>query len=546
MAERDVKVLHCPGSNLKLGSGLAPVVEMRAKGISVSLGADGAACNNHLDMFEEMRLAAVLQSVRHQPGALTARDAVQMATREGARALGLEHEIGSIEVGKRADLILIDATGTLIPYSTIVYASRGTDVRTTIVDGEVLVDDFRPTRWDPAEISRGPGRGHGPGRRATGSDVGPPSGGSTANLFSAALVYYVVARHIVPRHMTTIKRDPAPYLPLTPAAFHVLLALADGAKHGYLILKDVEERTGGEVRLSTGTLYGLIKRFLDDELIVETAARRRRPRAAAALQADAVRPPGGARRSGAPRTTGVGRARRAASSGARVATWPHRVYRAAAADAAARIPRGVRPRNDAGVRRQPRVAARRTSAGVDRCSALARCALDQLRVDLRHAIRGLLRQKTFTLTAVTTLALALGPATAVFSLINGVLLDPLPQARDLDRVVYAWAANPGAQPPRISVERAELPRSSRAQAGALAPSAAIVATSATIGGDGAAAGRTARGSRRTCSTCSASRRARGRRFTAADMQPGARADDHPRSRFRADRASPAAIRSARR
>jgi DNA-binding PadR family transcriptional regulator len=69
--------------------------------------------------------------------------------------------------------------------------------------------------------------------------------------------------------MTAIRRDPAPYLPLTPAAFHVLLALADGPKHGYLILKDVELRTDGEVRLSTGTLYGLIKRFLDDELIVE-------------------------------------------------------------------------------------------------------------------------------------------------------------------------------------------------------------------------------------------------------------------------------------
>ena len=152
MAERDVKVLHCPGSNLKLGSGLAPVVEMRAKGISVSLGADGAACNNHLDMFEEMRLAAVLQSVRLQPGALTARDAIWMATREGARALGLEHEIGSIEPGKRADLILIDAAGP-DPYSTIVYASRGTDVRTTIVDGEVLIDNFRPTRWDSSEIA---------------------------------------------------------------------------------------------------------------------------------------------------------------------------------------------------------------------------------------------------------------------------------------------------------------------------------------------------------------------------------------------------------
>jgi 5-methylthioadenosine/S-adenosylhomocysteine deaminase len=152
MAERDVKVLHCPGSNLKLGSGLAPVVEMREKGISVSLGADGAACNNHLDMFEEMRLAAVLQSVRLAPGALTARDVVAMATREGARALGLAHDIGSIEVGKRADLIVVDTRGPE-PYSTIVYASRGTNVRTTIVDGQVLVDNFRPTLWDHHEIA---------------------------------------------------------------------------------------------------------------------------------------------------------------------------------------------------------------------------------------------------------------------------------------------------------------------------------------------------------------------------------------------------------
>ena len=152
IAERDVKVLHCPGSNLKLGSGLAPVVEMRSKGISVSLGADGAACNNHLDMFEEMRLAAVLQAVRLKPGALTARDAVQMATREGARALGLDQEIGSVEVGKRADLILVEAAGP-DPYSTLVYAARGTDVRTTIVDGEVLVDDFCPVRWNSADLA---------------------------------------------------------------------------------------------------------------------------------------------------------------------------------------------------------------------------------------------------------------------------------------------------------------------------------------------------------------------------------------------------------
>jgi DNA-binding PadR family transcriptional regulator len=91
--------------------------------------------------------------------------------------------------------------------------------------------------------------------------------------------------------MSPIKRDPMPFLPLTPAAFHVLLALADGPKHGYLILKAVEEQTEGEVRLSTGTLYGLIKRFLDDELILEIASaatddERRRPYKLTALGRD--------------------------------------------------------------------------------------------------------------------------------------------------------------------------------------------------------------------------------------------------------------------
>jgi 5-methylthioadenosine/S-adenosylhomocysteine deaminase len=157
MAEHDVKVLHCPGSNLKLGSGIAPVPELRRRGISVSLGADGAACNNRLDMFDEMRLAATLQAVRLEPGVLTARDVVWMATREGARALGLEAEIGSLEPGKRADLIVVDrdrphlATGP-DPYSLLVYAARGTDVRTTVVDGEVLVDRGAMERLDVAAV----------------------------------------------------------------------------------------------------------------------------------------------------------------------------------------------------------------------------------------------------------------------------------------------------------------------------------------------------------------------------------------------------------
>jgi 5-methylthioadenosine/S-adenosylhomocysteine deaminase len=158
IADRGVKVLHCPGSNLKLGSGIAPVVEMRARGISVSLGADGAACNNRLDMFDEMRLAATLQAMRKGPGSLTARDAVWMATREGARALGLEREIGSIEAGKRADLIIIHRRDPGLspdadPWSSIVYAARGTDVLLTMVDGEVLGRERQLVREDAAEIA---------------------------------------------------------------------------------------------------------------------------------------------------------------------------------------------------------------------------------------------------------------------------------------------------------------------------------------------------------------------------------------------------------
>jgi 5-methylthioadenosine/S-adenosylhomocysteine deaminase len=158
LADRDVKVMHCPGSNLKLGSGIAPVSQMRARGISVSLGADGAACNNRLDMFEEMRLAATLQAVRQVPGSLTARDVLTMATREGARALGLEDELGSVEPGKRADLIVVERDRPHIapdrdPWSTLAYAARGTDVRLTMVDGEVLVQEFALVNLDPLAIT---------------------------------------------------------------------------------------------------------------------------------------------------------------------------------------------------------------------------------------------------------------------------------------------------------------------------------------------------------------------------------------------------------
>ncbi len=158
LAAHDVKVAHCPGSNLKLGSGVAPVPEMLARGVCVSLGADGAACNNHLDMFGEMRLAATLQAMRHEPGTIVARQVLWMATRNGARTLGLEQEIGSIQPGRRADLILIDRDRPHLqpgpdPFSTIVYAARPDDVRLAMVDGRILVDDFAPTALDARDVA---------------------------------------------------------------------------------------------------------------------------------------------------------------------------------------------------------------------------------------------------------------------------------------------------------------------------------------------------------------------------------------------------------
>src|SRR6266850_4994728 len=130
LANTQTNVAHCPSSNLKLGSGIAEVTLMLERGISVSLGADGAACNNRLDMFTEMRSMALLQKVLHGPEALPARQALRIATIGGARALGLEQEIGTIETGKRADLILVSLAGLeLTPrpvdiVSAIVYASQ--------------------------------------------------------------------------------------------------------------------------------------------------------------------------------------------------------------------------------------------------------------------------------------------------------------------------------------------------------------------------------------------------------------------------------------
>ena len=151
-------VAHCPSSNLKLGSGIAPITKMLETGISVSLGADGAACNNRLDMFTEMRTAALLQKVLHGPEAMPASRALRMATIDGANAIDIGDEIGSIEMGKRADLILISlARLELTPcpvdiVSGIVYASQPSDVRTVIIDGQLVKTDGRLLALDEHQV----------------------------------------------------------------------------------------------------------------------------------------------------------------------------------------------------------------------------------------------------------------------------------------------------------------------------------------------------------------------------------------------------------
>jgi 5-methylthioadenosine/S-adenosylhomocysteine deaminase len=152
-------VVHCPSSNLKLGSGIAPIAKLLEDGISVSLGADGAACNNRLDMFTEMRTAALLQKVLHGPEALPANRALRLATIDGARAMGLDSEIGSIEVGKRADLAVIrldrlHTTPVADVVSSLVYSVAADDVETVIIDGRVVMQERKLLSIDEGETIR--------------------------------------------------------------------------------------------------------------------------------------------------------------------------------------------------------------------------------------------------------------------------------------------------------------------------------------------------------------------------------------------------------
>ena len=157
LADKGVNVSHVPESNMKLGCGIAPVHKMLKSGITIGLGTDGGASNNDLDMLREMDTAAKVHKVSTMdPTVLDDITVLLMATRHGAKALGLDRDIGSIEIGKKADLILIDSmqphlTPIYNPYSHIVYSASGSDVTTVIIDGKIVVRDRKLLTFEIAE-----------------------------------------------------------------------------------------------------------------------------------------------------------------------------------------------------------------------------------------------------------------------------------------------------------------------------------------------------------------------------------------------------------
>jgi 5-methylthioadenosine/S-adenosylhomocysteine deaminase len=157
LAASGTGVAHCPESNMKLASGIAPVSDLLRRGVPVGLGTDGCASNNNLDLVQEMDTAAKLQKVRHlDPTALPAAAALDLATRGSARVLGWEKVVGTLAPGFKADIVVLDLdrphlTPLYDPFSQMVYAATGADVQTVLVDGRVLVQDRRLLAFDLEE-----------------------------------------------------------------------------------------------------------------------------------------------------------------------------------------------------------------------------------------------------------------------------------------------------------------------------------------------------------------------------------------------------------
>ncbi|WP_414625726.1 5'-deoxyadenosine deaminase [Sporolactobacillus terrae] len=157
--QRGIHVSHCPGSNLKLASGIAHVPQMAGMGINLGLGADGAPCNNNLDMFQEMRLAALIHKPANGPTSMNAHHIFRMATIDGAKAVGMDQEIGSLETGKKADLAILNLNtfhsrpmfGT-DPISRIVYSAKSSDVETTLIDGRIVMENRQMKTIDQAFV----------------------------------------------------------------------------------------------------------------------------------------------------------------------------------------------------------------------------------------------------------------------------------------------------------------------------------------------------------------------------------------------------------
>lgn len=158
LAEDGTGVAHCPSSNLKLGSGIARIHDLRRAGVTVGLGADGAPCNNNLDAWTEMRLCALLAKVRSGTSTVPAREALRIATIEGAKVLGIDAITGSLEVGKRADICVVDIEGLHTApaadlMSTLVYACQSRDVRHVFVDGQHVVSGGEVQTLDAVRIA---------------------------------------------------------------------------------------------------------------------------------------------------------------------------------------------------------------------------------------------------------------------------------------------------------------------------------------------------------------------------------------------------------
>lgn len=148
LAQSKTRIAHCPSSNLKLASGIASIPELLKRGAEISLGADGAPCNNNLDGFREMRHAALIQKPLHGPTVMPAQRVFEMATVAGARAIGHEQDLGSLEAGKRADLAVVSLQGLhtwphdhIDVYAQLVYQTNSSDVRLTMVDGQIVMKD---------------------------------------------------------------------------------------------------------------------------------------------------------------------------------------------------------------------------------------------------------------------------------------------------------------------------------------------------------------------------------------------------------------------